>query len=118
METARRRTRRCLVADGVSRSLSGIHLRISSATVNFSAAKTISKVNNWLSVGSGLQPPNRKLYHQTSAVGRHAAQASTANKGISAQCRPTSWYGSLLGVATVTISPLLFASAAAIAAEI
>ncbi len=87
---ARRRTRRCLVAAGVSASRSGIHLRISSATVNFSAAKTISKVSSWLSVGSGCQPPNRKSYHQSSAVGRHAAQASTANSGTSAQCSATS----------------------------
>ena len=43
-----------------------------------------------LSVGSGSHPPNRKSYHQTSAVGRHAAQASTANKGISAQWSATS----------------------------
>src|SRR5205807_1505486 len=43
---ARRRTRRCLVATGVSASRSGIHLRISSATVNFSAAKNISSVSS------------------------------------------------------------------------
>ena len=36
------------------------------------------------------QPPNRKSYHQMSAVGRHAAQARTANSGTSAQCSATS----------------------------
>ena len=43
-QAARRRTRRCLVAAGVRNSRSGIHFRISSATVNFNAAKTISSV--------------------------------------------------------------------------
>ena len=88
--TARRLTRRCLVARGVNSSRSGIHLRISNATVNFSAAKTMSSVSNWLVVGSDCHPPSRKLYHQASAVGRHAAQASTAKSGTSAQCKATS----------------------------
>src|SRR3954453_22535448 len=85
MAIARRRTLRCLVMEGVSRSRRGIHFRISNAIVNLSAAKNMSNVSNWLIVGSGDQPPNNKLYHQTSAVGRQAAQARTANNGMSAQ---------------------------------
>src|SRR5215212_1010804 len=69
---ARRRTRRCLVAAGVSARRRGGHLRISRTAVNLITASTIRKVSSSPKVGSTFHPPSSCEYHHCSQSGRHA----------------------------------------------
>ena len=118
MPIARRRTRRVLVAPGVSASRSGIHLRISktdrelehgedheqrSAARRASARADQPPKNDVVPPLQPVRPPRRPGEH-----GEQRQQPPSAARRRDKR--------SLIGVATATISPSLFASAAAIAA--
>ena len=87
---ARRRTRRVLVAAGVSARRSGIYLRISRAAVNLATLSTSSKVSSSLIDGSGRQPPKNTSNQKRSRPGCQAKMAMLPIITATAQWSATS----------------------------